>query len=271
MVSTKRRATKQDDIPESIFDALNLNAPGQDPGKSERKTATTQAPSVEDLMKQLGALQTRVDSAERANVALTTAALKVVPEVKMPVLNMDGLPDPMDKPQEYAAEVAKRTVAYQNAVSDAQGKQREAQQAAQVDYDELWKDFTAVNPDYVSDMDALEYAVGKVKKVLNRKGVDVDKYMTLNSDRFFRDITDAYDKRFGKPGEDEDEPLEVDDAPPPRKRKAKSQVTDDDDDGRTGGIFGGIDGSSAGRRAQGPPPGDLIKDLQDIQRKTGYF
>lgn len=267
--STKRRP-KQDDIPESIFDALNAASPGygddKTGGQTERKAKADNSPSVEDLMRQLEGANARIDALDRTNLALSTQAPKIVDVPKEPKLNLDNLPDPVDHPQEYAREVMQRGAQYQAQLTDFHAKSNQpATQGG--DYELLWQDFKDANKDYATDEDGLEFAVSKVRKNMQRRGVDMDKYMFGNSDRFFRDITKEYDKRFGKPdGEDADEPVEA-----ASRKRVKAQASDDDDGSRTEGIFGGIDGSSSGRTPAKPPVGDMIKDLQDIQRKTGYY
>lgn len=267
--STKRRKAEQpaeDNIPESIFDALNAHSPSGEAEKAEAK-----GPTIADLQKQMADMektyQTRLDAADRANAALSTAAPALRSEPKEPTFSTDGLPDPLDA--SYAPALAKRVAEYNQQMTGYQTEKSKA--AAPVgDFDSLWEDFTTTYPAYAADKEGLEFAAQKVAKTITRKGLDGNRYMFQNSDRFFRDIVKAYDDRFGKPDDDGEELSAEIEAPIHRKR-AKSQVTEDDaDEGRTQGIFGGIDSGNGGR-PKPPPKGDMIKDLQDVQRKTGYY
>lgn len=268
--STRRRKPKQQEevIPESIFDALNAHNPGQEAGRetTREEAEKPKGPSVEDLMKQIEEMNRRVDAAERANMALTTAAPSVTTTQQEPKLNMDGLPDPLDKPKEYGEALAKRVADFNAETQRFYREQERQRQAAAPDFDGLWREFSTTNEAYLEDQEGLEFIVNKVKKDAERKGLDLNRYMFQNSDRFFRDITTAYDKRFGKPGEDEEN---LEDTRTTRRKAAEPEG--EEEANRTGGIFGGIDGSSGGRKPASAPAGDLIKDLQDIQRKSGYF
>lgn len=265
MARPKKKAPAQDNIPESIFDALNQNSPG---GAGEGKPSPQASePTVAELMEQLKGLQTRIDSTERANLALSTASPTVVQEPKEPTFSLDGLPDPIDDAKGYAAELASRQAKYQGELQNFY-TQKQNNTAAQTDNaGALWDDFKEQFGDYAEDMEGVEFATLKARNAAQRRGLDLNKYMYQNSDRFFRDVIKHYDARFGKPGEEEDD---VDVAPAPR-RKAKRMSDQDEDDGRTSGVFGGLDASGGNRVPKAPPVGDMIKDLQDVQRKTGYY
>jgi hypothetical protein len=262
------RPLKQQDpdhIPDTIFEALGQDEDGRPKGQPKTDTG----PSVAELMKQLGDQQRRIDEMERTNLALSMpvkADVAILP--KEPVINFTGLPDPIVNAQAYAEEMAKRMQAY-NAELAAFHTAKQAAQPQPVNYDVLWEDFTATYTDYADDPEGIEFATSKVMKNMQRRGVDPQRYMIQNSDKFFRDVVAAYDERFGKPGEDvEPEPAK---RGRPSTRDEGRRPEEDAEANRTGGIFGGVDGSSSGRTPRAPPPGDMIKDLQDMQRKTGYY
>ncbi len=141
--------------------------------------------------------------------------------------------------------------------------------------DGLWEDFGDLYPDY--DQERVEFAAGKVAEKAKRKGIDVEKYMFVTSERFIKDTAKEYERLFGVPEEDDD-----DTSIPKRTRKAKPardgqtrnrRVRDDndDDDGRSASIFGGQE--SGGRPGRREPNDELnmIDDIQALQRKTGFF
>jgi hypothetical protein len=266
---THRRRQPKADQHDSIFDALNLD---QDTGKQKEPPKEAKGPSIDDLMKQIADMNKRQEELERANMALSTAAPIVSPtQVAEPKLNLENLPDPIVDRVGYGQELAKRTLAYQQDM--AKYAQSQMQPAPGGNFQQLWEDFTTDFAPYAEDEEGIEFAVTKVKRQAERRGLDVNKYMFQNRDRFFQDVVKVYDERFGKPGqEDGDE----DNSRDTQRRQRGAQRRDMDDANgdvpdRTQGIFGGIDASGGNRAPRAPQAGDLIKDLQDIQRKTGYF
>lgn len=262
---TRRRVApqqKQEEVTESILDVLARNAP--DYKEPTAATDSKKQPDVAELLARLDTIQQRLDESERANIALTTAAPRATVTAQPPQFNVEGLPDPVTHPQEYAAELAKRQHEYGQAYTKYQADVAAAS-APQGDANALWEDFTDRYGAYAEDQEGVEFAVSKALKKAQARGMDIDKYRFQNSDRFFRDVVAIYDERFGKPEGLEPEPKQ-------QQRKTTRQPIEDEDgdDGRASSIFGGSDAS--GIRAPAPPkPGDMLKDIQDIQRKTGYF
>lgn len=269
----RRQPAQREEIPLSIFDALNAVDPnGRAIPKEGGKAA---GPTIEDLQKQLAAMNERVEAAERVQTVITNPVHVDPAPPKEPVFNLEGLPDPMASPEAYAKEMGARQQAYSKSLHNFYQEQDRANQSKAANYNQLWTDFATQNDSYAADMEGVEFATNKVRKTLERKGVDVNRYMLTNTDRFFSDITKAYDARFGAPeGDDLDVRQEPTQRPrQPAQRRTLDHASDDVSDQetqRTGGIFGGID-SGGNRAPPTPPPGDMIKDLQDIQRKMGYY
>lgn len=278
-LTTKRRRApdtpKEDVIPESIFDALGAHSPGgpqaQDGGSQPKAKADTQdGPTVADLMKQLEAMNSRLEQSERASLALATPTPQVPSLAPEPKMNFDGMPDPVIDPKGYGEHLAARMTKYNSEMVDYNAKRNAPAQNQGQNLDTLWEDFNERFPAYAEDQDRIEYATQQAVKQAERRGLDVRKYMQTMPDRFFNDITKAFDKTFGRPdeGEFEDEPRAA--APPRRQRAPRREPDEDDEPTRTGGIFGGHD-PSGGRAPKAPPAGDMITDLQNIQRKMGYY
>lgn len=265
----RRQQPQREEIPESIFDALNRVDPNGNPVTKE-KVANT-GPTIEDLQRQLSAMNERVEAAERIQTVITAPAH--IPEVpKEPTFNLDNLPDPVSDPKAYTKQMAARQAAYSRQLNDYYQEQNNVKAKTQGTYQQLWTDFASQYGEYADDQEGVEFATNKVRNTLIKRGVDVDKYMFSNPEKFFKEITKTYDARFGQPGED-DEPVREE--PVQRRRQpAQRQAVDRDGDElpiRTGGIFGGIDGGSGGRAPAQPQAGDMLKDLRDIQIKTGYY
>ena len=269
MISTRRRPrppTESDLIPESIFDVIGPEPKAVDKGPKE--------PTIKDLMERLGALEGRNKELERERdyEAMRPAPQPVVQVAEEPVpqLNLKDLPDPVAQPEKYAGEVAQRSIKYQDDMRAYQAKKNAPAAGPTGDYDALWAEFSEQHPEYAADDTRTRFAVGEVAKKLGRKGVDMNRYIFARSESFFKDITSEYDKVFGKPETDDE--FDFKPAPAPKTKRAAPTISDDDDDGRAASIPGGGDNPGGRASAQGkPPPGDFIKDLTDMQRKSGYF
>lgn len=265
----RRQRQQAEVIPDSIFDALNQHKLAPEGDTLANKQAT--GPTIEDLQKQLAQMNERVEAAERIQTVITTPATIVAPP-KEPTFNLENLPDPIADPAAYTKEMASRQVNYSKQLHEFYQEQNNASARTQGTYQQLWSDFASQYGEYADDQEGVEFATQKVRNTLLKRGVDVDKYMFSQPDKFFKEITKTYDARFGQP--EESESLEPEPAPRRRAAPQRQAVDRDADDlqpNRTGGIFGGIDSGGGGRSAPTPPPGDMMKDLRDIQRKTGYY
>lgn len=250
------RRKKQADVVED-FVALDPQGDG-DAGTN------AQEPSVKDLLTQIQSLTTRVETAERTNAALmsappVTVTQKGPPQFKQP--EFKNLPDPSIDPEGYAAavhtQVAKQVQDYVKETSDYQANQVDPSDQAR----ELWNKFTTSYKEYAGNQDQVEFAASKVAQEARAKGLDPQKYMFgPGQDYFLRDVKDMVVKVFGDP---------------------TKKTEDDEDDGgedngndisRSMSIFGGLE--SAGRPGKKTndvaEKGDMIKEIQEIQRKTGF-
>ena len=93
------------------------------------------------------------------------------------------------------------------------------------------------------------------------RGIDPQRYITTGREQFFGDIASEYKALFG------DRKLGADDL----------DNTDTEDEGednsRAMSIFGGLEGSGKpqGKETGKAALGDMVKDIQDIQRRTGFY
>lgn len=254
--TTKRRAAAETEtIKESIFDALagagaaSMNGPGVQETKKETSDpeVTTAA-----LLEQIGSLK-----AEIAQMGQTQTAILSQPSVDTrvdpPPVKAPEFPDPTIYPVEYAKAVAEYTVALQRHDADQRAHENKQRATQSNQYDQLFEDFAEAYPEYAEDDSRMEFVALKVADDAKRRGLDVNRYMFSNPSRFFKDVTKKYETIFGKPGEETDTETET-----------------DQDDGRSTSIFGGLESSPRGKPAT-PPAGDMVKDLQDVQRRLGLF
>jgi len=274
-VSRTPRQVQEEYIPESIFDSLGPQ-PNQREPQTRQSAKKKDGPTVEELLGKLNAMQEQLDAEQRARAQSSSMRTNVSAPIQVgtaPELSLENLPDPVTDSKAYAAELIKRGREHDRAMQNWEEQRKQAASPQPMgDPDALWQDFSDAYPAYVEDEDLINVATVKAAKRLTQRGVDITKYMYANSDLFFKDIVREYEKTFGKPKDDNDdidgrEQLE---RPAPQRATSRASDVDDGDDGRTEGILGGAE--SGGIRPQGKPkPGDFIKDLQDMQRGSGYF
>lgn len=262
-VSKNRRAAPQDDL-ESPLDALQGNPAGNQPEPQDDPPAAGDEKAQPQDQVVLGLMQQIIDM-RREMDALAMSSMRgpggpaptiVVPQAP-PALNMEGLPNPVTEPAKYGEELAKRMLDHQNAVSNYNRQQAEAASGTAQNHEQsinaLWEDFQVQYPDISEDEDRLGYVAQKVVTKAKSRGIDPQRYMFGNQDRFMRDVANEYKRIFGDIGEPD------------------TQITDPNTpDGRTAGVFSTPSGAGTRRQAQ-PGPGDMIKEIQERQRKSGFF
>lgn len=165
---------------------------------------------------------------------------------------MDGLPDPVLQPTEYAREVNRRVQDSIRSQQEAARFQQSQTQAAASTEEQLWERFQEVYSDYAEDQKKVKYVAEQVIAAAQKRGLDINKYVTGAQDVFMADVVREYDSTFGKPGADDDE--DEDDTP----------------DDRTGGMFGGI--PSGGRPTAGAEAeDDMFLTLRKKKMKEGWY
>lgn len=280
-ISTKRRGEQPndqgiDEIPVSIFDALRDH-----PLAGEKEEPQAKEPQFEenspDLLAQIATLRQQIETMERGQMASLQAPPVVSDPGQSPTLNLEGLPDPVLDAKGYTQGFAQRLLSHQDAVRDWNSKQNEGKTSQSGQLEQLWTDFGETYGDYANaDTKQLEFAVKTVTDRAKSRGIDLNRYMLGTRERFFGDVAKEFDRTFGAPGEDNGED-EVDTTPQrrpsrPRTKVARRELGEDNGDGRTAGIFGGSEsGGGPARGRQQATPGDMLKDLRDLQVKGGFF
>lgn len=227
------------------------NAAAEEAAKKEAEGKGN--PDIEALKKQIASLTEGLTAARQTNMALMSQAPTVQ---KRPPAGIDtkGLPDPTLNPDQYAAEVSRRTAAYQKEVTEYERHQAGQQQTEAQRLNALWEEFGENYEAYAGDEEKVSFAAQKVARRAQSKGIDLNKYMYQNSDQFMRDVVSVYDKTFGKP-------------------KVESEVEEetDDDESENAVVFGGI--QSGGKpNTKDAPEGhdDMFADLKEFQQKGGW-
>lgn len=247
----------------SMFDAFGR----RNPGIFEEKPA---GPDVTELQKQLAELQAaneRLQADQRALLQQRAPVQQAPQDFTVPELNLDGLPDAFVDPAAYNKAFAERVAAHARASAQADlareraAQQEQASQAGRVE--QLWKGFETKHPDLAQHRDLIEFAAGKVVNDAVARNIDPDKYLFGTPDTFYEDVVKAAKAINPTLGVKQAEPepdLGIFSGGPGMP------------EGRTGGVAGGNEsGFKPSSGGQEEKPGDMIADLQKIQRASGYF
>lgn len=231
----------------TIFDQLGVKNP--EPAQPDARAENNQTAPVD-----VSALLAKIDA-----LSGTVNALASRPSYSPAPVQAAAAPsapqwdwaDPGLEPDRFAATLA----AYTNyTIEQREANQRreaEAIQAQRNATNQLWNDFSSQYKDYAEKQDQIGYAYQRVQGRLAQQGYNVAEYAALHKNDLFKAVAAEYDAVFGSPNK-----------PAP--------AAEEDDSNRTAGIFGGFE--DGGRPAKGKEPaGDMIKDLKDIQRASGFF
>jgi hypothetical protein len=160
-----------------------------------------------------------------------------------------GLPDPLDDPDNYNRAlnaridqiVADRLAAYDNEVAAAQNQNATA--------DQLWNDFASTYEEWADQPDRISFAAERVVNRAKARGIDVERYMFVTRDQFFKDVNEEATAVFGERG-DEDGDGEVD---------------------RSAGLFGATGSPMPSVKTVDQTGSDMLKEITDMQKKTGFY
>ena len=251
----------------------------------DKGTKGEDAAALEDLTKKVAELSDagtkRDDTIERLqnlNMQLMAGKGGIGDTITAPEatpVDMSGLPSAAEDPDGFSKGLHERlgvaitksveSITAHERATAAQANERTSRTAG------LWDEFTERFPELDDYQDYVEVAATKVAKRASRRGLDLDTYMFKGSDQFLADVAEEAGKIVTPLREAAKAKGDGDDKAP-----ADPDKKGDGDDGpdRTGGIFGGLDGQGGPGGEEGgeePEASSLIKDLEAIQLKTGYY
>ena len=267
-VSKQRR----DDAEGSVLEALAAQSPGdpaarqQEPPAQDATNGKPQlSPTEQLILNELERTRRELDTirGERSMREYVPPQVPQLPDAPKP-LDLSNLPDPVTQSAMYNTELAKRVQAHYDATRAYERRVEEVQRTSASTREEaangIWEDFQIQYPELSEHEDRVQFVAQKVVDAAAKRGIDRERYIFGNSQRFLADVAREYENIFGSSNEPDGSPDE------PMARRASPN----DDTGRTGGIFGGQ--QSGGAPARGAEaPGDMIRELQDRQRKSGFF
>ncbi len=268
------KAKKEKD--ESYLDFLGVGEEKPGEGEGEGGEKPTQDDQIAGLMKTIEGLSTTVDTLQQQvtrGAQAPAQAPVILSEPKLKDISFDGLPDQTENPEGFAtalnARMSDTLRDNMRAMSEFNAAKTAAASAGETRTEQLWDDFqdqymTKLELDLPKGMEALPYvevAAKAVAKRAGRRGLDLDRYMYQGS--FMQDVFTEADKvlkPFRGSGEGKGEG-EGEKHPTPEEVEEAN---------RTGGIFGtGGAGETGG--GEKPDKSTLISDLQEIQKKSGFF
>jgi hypothetical protein len=228
-------------------------------------------PDVTALLARLEALEAQNErlSRERTLYSGTQTQHQAPEPPQMPEIDMEGMPDPLDKPQEYQKELNARISAaigeHLSAQSAYEEQVRGVQMSQKEQVDALWADFNDQYPDLAEHSDLVEFAAQKVVQRAVARKMDPQRYMFGTPDLFFSDIEKEVKKKFGTALSVQGKDDEGDDG---EEEEVPQHAT------RTRGMFGGAasGGKPTGKwKGTAETPGDMIAELQEVQGKLRIY
>ncbi len=197
---------------------------------------------VDELSKQLAALR-------ETNMTLMMQPDKPTLPVMPTAPKVEALPDLIEDPEGYAKVLERQITSRIEARMTAANAKATVEQQATSKYNALWDDFKSTHKEYADDFRKVQYASNQVAAGLARQGLDVEKYMFTNRQRFMEEVTREMDSIFGKPG-------------------AKLLPDPEADASRTDGMFGG--GDSVVKPDVSMEPDNAFSDIRKWQEETGF-
>lgn len=247
----KEIAPKEDEIGSRTLPDLEFDESTLAEGNGGAKAGPN--PELTALQTEIAALQADLKKQQEANMALMAMPVATVAPTAPKDVSYEGLPDATMDPDGFGKELARRIEAnqaekqtYNQAISQTEAQRNNKLQA-------LWEDFTIQHGDYAEDPDQVEFAVTKVLKRANQRGIDPDRYMFGHTDTFMGDVVKEIDALRGGAGEDPE---------PKPSRKARTNRTD--------GMLGGIEGGGKPSKAA-PALSDMYEDIRKFQRTSGFY
>lgn len=246
----KNKLASADDILKQMYPDLPTSDDNVDEGDGGAKKAGADD-QIAALQAQIAELKGQMSASASRDTPAAPTRTESAPV--MPVIDYSKAPDPIQEPQAYAKFVRDATQATIDYEKQAWAYQNRQQNTQANRLNDLWTTFSESHKEYAGNEDRIEVAASRAIQKALAKGVDTDKYMYEQSDKFMKDVVTEYDKLFGKPQAGEE--------------------GDDDDDDDDAEILGGAvaSGGNKGGSQKAPPSkfGELSSEIKAWQQKVG--
>lgn len=252
------------------IEPLGMRGAGEEPDSGDGGGHTKEAPSTASLLAQINALSSQVSDLNARLAAPSGAGgasgggAAAAPQQDQPVaISLAGLPDPSDDLDGYQKGLSERIskaveAGVNSRIAAYEGAQR-MQQDERGKRDRLWSEFQEKYEDLADYEDHIEIAANKVARRAAQRGLDVQRYMFVTTDKFLEDVAAETRKLVGPLLEKEE-----------GAEGAGEGDNDEHPEGRTAGIFTGAPPETKGGKKETKFP-SLSDDLMTIQRATGYY
>lgn len=232
-----------------IFDHFNTPMSGHEEKEEEEKSDDV---SVKDLLQKITQLEADNRAWREQQQYQQPQIVYAQPQYQAPMQQSEpeDVPDPVTEPKEYARWLVSQTNKAWEEREKAREEQYKQQQSTSNAANELWNDFQGRYENLKDYPKQVAFAAKEAAEKARMRGAPVDRYMA-NREVFFKDVVEEMKQTF--------------------PHLFEEKQVEDDDVNRTMGIFGGMESGNKPGKAAKDQPGDMIKDLKDIQRASGFF
>ena len=294
MARKPKKTADQDQPMEGLWDHFGLDEPNQAQKMTKQVVTDPKDDPAAAMEARLARMEAELATARQTNMALMAApgpsqqsgGYQVDPKALK--IDLTGMPDPYEKPAEYAAEHSRRTMAVIEAREYALRNELASQSEQTRSKEAMWNGFASKYPQWTEFPEVVGTVAERIVKQKQAQGIDPQRYMFVAQGQFYDDIANELNKTYGALIVDKEDPTQDrDDERATQKGQRREQPIDQDgirggyvphgaalefeDDGRTS-VFGGQEsgGKPSGGRQAAARPG-MIEDLSEWQRKSGFF
>lgn len=294
-MARKPKKTNDQDAPiEGLWDHFGLDDPRPEPKQVKQAASDPKDDPAAAMEARLARMEADLAAARQTNMALMAAPMHSTGQQSYQVdpkalkIDLAGMPDPYEKPAEYAAEHSRRTMAVIEAREYALRQELATQNDQTRSKEAMWNGFASKYPQWTEFPEVVGTVAERLVKQKQAQGIDPQRYMFVAQSQFYDDIAGELNKTYGALIKDEDDPTQDkdDDRAAPKNQRREQNIDQDgirggyvphgaalefEDDGRTS-VFGGQEsgGKPSGTRQAATRPG-MIEDLSEWQRKSGFF
>lgn len=241
--------------------------------------------TLEALQAEIARLQGRLEAVTDDRL-LAPPPVQAAPQQRMDPkevrFSLEGLPNPLDDRDGYDRGLQERISAFVQAQNEAVRQELESKHAAKSSAEHHRQQFYAAYPEW----EGKDKLVGLVAaEVAEELGANAQAFIEHRSTKFYERVAKKLEEQYGaliedagdRDDRDDDVPGFYGDREPSRRtqQSRRRRHSDDGDDGRTAGMFSGMEAGgrpAATRRGRGKDgPGDMIAELHQVQRESGFF
>jgi hypothetical protein len=230
-------------------------------------------PTMRELLDRIANLQGQVETLrelpDRAPAPVQQQEQRTSPkDVKF---TLDGLPNPIENPDEYNRLLTERVNAFVQANGESVRQDVTERVNSTTSAERMRREFYGQFPEWEEH----DKIVGLVAaEVAEERGL-TPAAIAKAPRKFYNAVAEKLDKQYGALVDDAGGDADGDDEAfyEPKRRRRERREDDQQDDGRTAGMFSGMEagGRPLPTRKRTSEQGDMIAELHAEQRKSGFF